>query len=145
VSDEQDALDAIEKRRAERKAEADKRRRAQRAIDLLALEELELEYGDGNVVSVDLIGWAPGLPTLVAARAAKPAEVKRYRSRVKVKHGEIEGTADGAEQIAASCVVYPKTPEEYEAILTQRPGVAASLGNAIIQHTQAKAESELKD
>jgi hypothetical protein len=139
-----DELEAIEARRAERKAALDVQRKAQRVIDLAALDALEVEHGDSNVATVD-VPYSPGLPTLAAVRCPKPPEVKRYRSRVKPdSKGRPGDPVAAAEELAAVCVVYPD-PDAYAALCEARPGIHVQLGVAAIQLAAGRADDAGKD
>lgn len=135
----EDKLAEIEARRAARKVALDAQYREQRVKDLEALEQLECTHGEGNVAYVDLNSWSPGLPTLVAARASKPIEIKRYRARIKIKDGQIEGSAEAAEELAAICRTYPIEKDDYAAVLEARPGIGAALGGELVRRATAQA------
>jgi hypothetical protein len=137
-----DRLAEIEARRAARKASQEAARQEQRATDLEALDALEAEHGE--VPYVDVAHPVEGLPTLAAGRPSKPAELKRYRSRIRVtKEGGIEGAPEAAEELALACLTYPSR-EVYDKLVAQRPGIAAALGGAIVEHASAKAREEGK-
>ena len=126
-----------EARKAARKASADEARKAQLAIDLDALFALEEEHGDGMVKRLDLSAYFEGLPTLVAVRAPKPVEYKRFRDMIrKAKDKEAQGKA--ADLLGTVCRAYPDA-DTYAKILERFPGVqdtvfkaAAELGDATI-------------
>lgn len=137
-------LAEIERRRAERKAKLDAERDEQRAIDLEALEALEAEHGESNVVTLD-VPFSPGLPTMVAARCPKPAEVKRYRATVKPdSKGRPGDTVAAAEQLAAVARIYP-ADDLYAQLCEARPGVHAQLGATALGLAVGKASDEGKD
>jgi hypothetical protein len=129
--DEPTALEAVESRRAARKAELAEKRDAQRILDLEAIDALEIEHGDSNVAVLD-VPYTPGLPTCVAARCPKPEEIKRYRSRLKAKKGEQVDAVEAAEELASICRVYPSDSEVYARMLSARPGIHVQLGVAAV-------------
>jgi hypothetical protein len=137
-------LEEIEARRDKRKAELAELRDMQRAIDLEALDALEVEHGDSNVAYLE-VSFTPGLPLLVAARCPKPAEIKRYQERLKPKaNGKTGDPIAAAEEIAACCRVYPNA-EVYKDLLEARPGVNVQVGLLALELATGKAHEEGKD
>jgi hypothetical protein len=75
----------------------------------------------------------------------KPAEVKRYRSRIKPDSKGRPGDAvAAAEELAAVCRVYPDD-DTYAALCEARPGIHVQLGVAAIQLAAGQAEDQGKD
>jgi hypothetical protein len=135
----------IEKRRSDRKKASDDKRDAQTVIDLQAIEELEIELGEGAVAIVEIPEFTPGCVTMVAARSPNTAEVKRYRFMASDKPGKrndvIPGDAVGAaEQLAETCLKYPDA-EAFEKVCAERPGLKAQLGTFAVQLVLGKAKS----
>jgi hypothetical protein len=135
----------IELRRTGRKRVSDDKRDAQHLTDLLAIEELEIELGEGSVAIVEIPEFTPGCVTLVAARSPNSAEVKRYRYVASDKPGKrnevIPGDAVGAaEQLAETCLKYPDA-EAFEKVCAERPGLKAQLGTFAVQLVLGKAKS----
>lgn len=136
-------LEVAEDRRAARKAEALKARNAQRVIDLDAIDALEVEHGDSNVGVINL-PYSAGLPTCAAVRAPKPAELKRFRTRVTPKHEKDRpDSGAAAEELAAVCVIFPDA-ETYARLCTARPGLAVQLGSKAVDLATGKVEAEGK-
>ena len=106
------------KREAARKQIADKyaERKAQ---DLAAISELEVQHGATNIAVVEVPFSAEDLPVCVAVRTPKPAEVSRYRDRVKAEDAD---TARAAIELAESCLVYPDA-ETFARQVKARPGM----------------------
>jgi hypothetical protein len=130
-------------RRAARKAELADKAAEQREIDLDAIDALEVEHGDSNI-AVLTVPFTPGLPVMVAARCPKPAEIKRYQTRVRTKKdGSAGDPIAAAEEIAACCRVYPDG-DSYDALCTARAGLNVQLGVAAITLSAAKDEAEGK-
>jgi len=138
-------LEAIERKRAARKADLQAAADVQRAIDVEALDGCEICHGDTSVCHVD-VSYTPGLPTMAVARVPKPAELKRYRARIKHRDGQVDVVAanEAAEELAASCLVYPDK-EIFAAMCEARPGLKAQLGSRASQLAAGKAAEEEKD
>lgn len=144
MTDEKSPLEVIEARREARKAELKKQRDAQRAIDLEALNSLEIEYGDENISALD-IAFLPGQVTLAAVRTPTSPEVKRYQSRIRpTREGRLGDSSAAAEEIGASCVVYPSKGEQCDALFAARPGLLVNLGMRALDLSTGKAEAEGK-
>lgn len=140
---ERSALEVAEERRAARKAEARKAYEAQRVVDLDAIDALEIEHGDSNVGVIN-VPHTDGMPTCVAVRCPKPAELKRFRSRIKPKHEKDHPDNEAAaEELAKTCRVYPG-PDAFEALCVARPGLAVQLGSKAIALSTGNAEAEGK-
>lgn len=137
-------LEQAEERRAARKAEGRKAFEAQRVTDLEAIDALEVEHGDSSVAVMN-VPFTAGSPTCVACRCPRPAELKRFRSRVTPKHEKDHpDTAAAAEELAATCRVYPEK-DVYEKLCTARPGLAAQLGGEAIKLATGRNEAEGKN
>lgn len=135
----------IELRRTERKKANDAKRDEQQIIDLEAIEELEIELGEGAVAIVEIPEFTPGCVTMVAARSPNTAEVKRYRFMASDKPGKrndvVPGDAVGAaEQLAETCLKYPDA-EAFDKVCAERPGLKAQLGTFAVQLVLGKAKS----
>lgn len=136
-------LEQIEAAREERKAKQELARREQMAVDLEAVDALEIEHGDSNVATIE-VPYQPGLPVLLACRAPKSVEIKRYRDRVKERSNGKPGDALGAAvELAACCRIYPSA-ELYAALLEVRPGLDTQLGVEALKLASGKAASEGK-
>lgn len=134
------SVDEIELARADRKAALEAKRQEQLAIDLEALDAIEIEQGDSNVTRINL-PFTPGLQTLVAVRTPTPAETKRYRFRCKSKHEKDKPDLVGAsEELAAEVCLYPKKGPERDALFAARPGLAVQV--ALIATKLAIGEEE---
>lgn len=136
-------LELIEAKRAARKAKHQAEYELQRAVDLEALDELEIEHGDANVASLD-VPFAVGQVTLVAVRLPKPAEVKRFRARVKDTGRKKADPVAGTEELGESCAIYPAA-EALQALLAERPAVLSQMGVAALKLATANAEAEGND
>jgi hypothetical protein len=135
-------VEEIEARRAARKAELETQRQAQLAKDLEALDELEVEHGDGQIVRVDLNFYTPDLPTMVLARVPRPAEFKRYQDQCSKKN---EGAIVAATNLLGeSCVVYPDK-ETYARVREKHAGVHVVLATRAVNACAGRQAEEGKD
>jgi hypothetical protein len=134
-------LEEIEARRAERKARLEEERNAQRALDLEAIDALEVEHGDNSVAVID-VPYTQGLPTCAAVRCPKPSELKRYQARLKEQKPD---TAKAAEEIGAVAQIYPPVGDDRDGLHAARPGLLVQLGVAALGLSTGKAQSEGKD
>jgi len=133
----------MEARRAARKAAAQAARDAQRAIDLAAINDLEIEHGDSNVATLE-IPHTDGLPTMLAVKCPPPAYVKRYRDECRARKDGTPGDAiAAAEKLADAMLIYPDA-ETYARVLEARAGVRVQLGVLAIGLAAGRAESEGK-
>jgi hypothetical protein len=137
-------LEAVELKRAERRAARQAEYDAQRVKDLEALTDLEDEHGSENIGHID-VPFSPGSPTLVAVKTPEKKYVKRYRETVKPnKDGSHSGkSVEAAETLAACVVVYP-AKEVYESICEARAGVAVAAGMKALELVSARESSEGK-
>lgn len=133
-------LEEIEARRAQRKAKLAEDERAQRALDLEAIDALEVEHGDSSVAVVEM-PYTSGLPTCAAVRCPKPAEIKRYQARLREQKPD---PAKAAEELGAVCQVYPPAGEDRDALHAARPGLLVQLGTEAVKLSIGRAESEGK-
>lgn len=137
-------IEETEERRAARKAEHQKRRDAQYAIDLEALDMLEVEHGDDLVVRVDTDRYAEGQPTMVVLRLPTAPERKRYEAMVKGK-GKKEGDPLGAAALVAdSCRLYPEK-EVFEDLCETFTGLKLNCGVQAVKAAQGQVHEEGKD
>lgn len=134
----------IQQRRDKRKADLDKLEEAQAAIDLEAIDALEVEHGYNNI-AVIIVPFTPGSVTRVAARTPKPEEVKRYRHRVKPKKlGDVPNAQEGAAELSAVVRVYPDQAA-WDKVLSERPGLDTQLGQRAIALAVGSEEEAGKD
>lgn len=135
-------IEAIEEQRAERKAALKAARAQQREIDLAALNDLEIEHGDDNVVAVEVARYSPGLPTIVVVRSLGKAELKRFRDQTRGKNGD---NAAAAEQAARSSLLYPaKDSSEWAALCEAVPGVVVRAGVEAVHLSAGIGQAEGK-
>lgn len=136
-------IEEIEARRSARKAEIAKQRAVQLAVDLEALDALEVEHGDGSVRRVDVERFTPGMPTLVVVRAPTRAEFKRYQDGCKGIGGQKGDALAAANLICETCLVYPSR-EDFAKLLEVSPGIQAIAGVAAVELSAGKAAEEGK-
>lgn len=130
----------IEAKRAARKAALAEQSAVQRAVDLEALDALEVELGDESVEALD-VPFAAGSVTLAVWRVPRPAEVKRYQHRLKAAKPD---TAEAAEEVGAVCMVYPPSGEIRDALLGRLPGLLVQGGQVALGLATGRAQSEGK-
>lgn len=138
TSETANPTEIIEARRAARKAALADQRNAQLAIDLEAIDALEVELGDSNIAVID-IPYTPGLPTCMAVRCPNGPEAKRYKSRIKgaAQNKEVDGIG-AAEDVGLVCVVYPDK-ETTAQLVAARPTVLTDCGVAALKMSGGKA------
>ena len=134
------ALEEIQAKRAARQETLAKQADEQKAIDFQALDDAEIKYGDGNITFVELPFVESGTVTLVIARTPKPAEIARFRARVKPKRGgdPVDAT-EASIELAAVCQVYPER-ERYDAIVEARPGITTLLAKLCVDLSAGEAK-----
>ncbi|HXG69988.1 MAG TPA: hypothetical protein VNJ04_05165 [Gemmatimonadaceae bacterium] len=141
----EEAIAAIEKKRGERKAKIAEARAAQYAIDLAALNDLEVEHGDGSIVALEVGGFIEGLPTLVVIKSpGGTSAYTRYKSDVRKagKNAEMIGAAQ--EQLGRSVIVYPSEDETKRAMTKAFPGLDISAGVRAVKFVELEAADEKK-
>jgi hypothetical protein len=139
-------LGEIEARRAERRAENDKARTAQEALDLEAIDALESERGE-PLHTMTANGYRSGVSVKVAFRAPSAPEYKRYCDLVGKAQERKDPTArrQAQEQLAASCWLYPAQDSDgRKAMLEAFPGVLISLAIEVAKVAELRAEDEGK-
>lgn len=129
-----------EQARAARKDALAKQAATQRAIDLDAIDALEVEHGDANV-AISEIAYEPGLPVLAAVRRTNSAELKRYQSRIA---NDPKATSSAAAEVGLSCIIYPPEGEQRAALLEARPALTVGLGVLSLGLAAGKAVEEAK-
>ncbi len=150
MTDPQSRIQAIEAKRAARRAASDTASEEQRANDLEAIDVLEGQLGDSNVSTIT-VPYSDGLPVVAAVRCPKPAEMKRYRDRTKVqlanpgqrKPPAAPDLVAAAEELALVCLIYPSR-EAFEAMCEARPGLCAQAGVMAAELALGKQDEESK-
>lgn len=139
-----DELERIEHEREQRKIEAARLRREQRAKDLARVNELEIELGDDSVAVVAVGRYIVGLPTLVAVRAMSATELKRYRDRTRQrKSDEPVDYTPATDEAAETCVLYPdRSSDDWRALVAAVPALPTKAGVAAVKLTGGVAEAE---
>jgi hypothetical protein len=136
-----DSVEIIEARRAARKEALAAQAKEQRAVDLEALDALEIEHGDSSVRVLD-VAFTPGLPTFAVVRCPKGPESKRYKDRLR--EGDKPNGIKAADELGASCLVYPPDGPVRAALLAARPMLLTTAGTSAIELASGKAEEEGK-
>jgi hypothetical protein len=130
----------IEEKRAARKAELAKAELKQRIKDLQAIDELEILHGDNNI-AVLRVKYVPGLPTLVAVRAPKDVETKRFRARVK--SGDKDQQTAAVAEVGETCLVYPSR-EEFAQLAKVRTNLSVDAGSSALDLSVSAKDAEGK-
>lgn len=138
-------LQAIERRRAERRAEAELLVEEQAATDLEAIDALEAQHGCDRVKVLVLPFVAEGLPVRVAVRVPEPREIKRFRDSVKPKrdgrNNEVPGDqAAAAEALGTVTTIYPER-DVLDTLCEKLPALRFQLGQCAINLSAARDEA----
>lgn len=131
---------AIEAKRGARKSDVDSREDEQYVTDLEAVDALEVEHGDRNV-AVLRVNYVEGLPVLVAVRAPRDPEVKRFRARVKSE--DKDQAVAAAQELGESCVIYPAR-DVLAQIVKARGNLLIDCGTKALSLVVAKSADEGK-
>jgi len=151
--DEIDELALAEAARQKRKAGLTRAANKQKAIDTIAIDEIEAELGDASIKAADLPGHKPGLVTKIAVRCPTRAEIKRYRDMTKPdKKGRPADGSIANEALGAVCRVYPRDDEgkegesaAFDAVCEAFPGVLGQCGMLAAALSVAEEEKAGKD
>jgi hypothetical protein len=145
-----DDLEARQKAHADkvavRNAEFNRAQAEQELTDLEAIFELEEEFGVRGVEKVKT-EYTKGLPMYLAVRCPTPAEIKRFRDRTKPDaRGNVPNVAKHVDELAVSCMLYPKPDsEEFAEICRVRPAVLSICGRAAAELAAGEIANEGKD
>jgi hypothetical protein len=131
-------------RRAKREATLEEARDAQEAVDLEAIEALELEHGYTLNVEFQVQQFVPGFPTIVAIRPPSEAEYKRYFAQVNKANGSGDAKVAAHVMLAQVSWVYPAEPEARRAMLAANGGMLASIGNHASKLAELRKSEEGK-
>lgn len=139
-----DPVEAIEKRRAERKARLEDQRKQQLAIDLEAIDALEERLGDSNVAVIEL-PFTPGMPALAAVRCPTKHEIKRYQDEIRPRNveGKLGNASEAMQLLGRVCLAYPES-EALAKLLDARPGLPTQAGTEAMTLSKGRAEAEGK-
>jgi len=139
-----DPVEAIEERRAARKARLEAERKAQLAVDLEAVDKLEVELGDSSVAVIEL-PFTPGMAALAAVRCPTKHELKRYQDTIRPRNveGKLGDATAAMTQFGRACLVYP-TGAELDKLLEARPGLPTQAGTEAMTLSKGRAEAEGK-
>jgi hypothetical protein len=144
VSDAKSKIEEIEARRAARKAEIATAREEQYALDLEALDGLEVEHGDGAIARLDVERFVSGHPTFIVMKAPSGIQYKRFCDQVAqaTKKQDPKGRRDAENLLGASCWVYPAEEEKRKAMLDAFPGLLLSIAIKAAQLVEAREAKE---
>jgi len=137
-------IEEIEAERAARKAALAAQRLEQLATDLQALNDLEIQHGDGKIVRVDIGRYVPGLPTMVIMRLPKPVEFKRYTDMIAARGDAPGEQLNPSIMLAESCRLYPAEKEDYERVKAEFTGLHINAAVALRKACEGSAVEEGK-
>ena len=139
-----ETIEEIQHRRAARKAAHQVAHDEQARRDLAALDELELEHGDGAVATIKTGRFAPGLPTFAVVRAPSGAQYKRFVDQVRKAGQNLEARGKAQDLLGESCLVYPREKAERDAMLAEFPGLLVSASVEAARLADLRGEEEGK-
>jgi len=139
-------LAELEELQAKRREERAKLEEEQRAKDLQARMDLEDEHVDGGIAAVSVSRFVPGQPTQAYVRTPTTTEYKRYLDQVHrgVDRKSLKAQRDAQELLARACWVYPRAPEDRDAMLAVFPGILTPISVAAAALAEGKSEEEGK-
>ena len=139
-----DPTAAIEAKRALRKAGVEADRKAQYAIDLAALDEAEVQYGDDSVAALPVRGFVRGQPTMMIVRSPGGTPFyNRYKSMVRAAGKNVQAIGAAQEMLGGACIVYPAEAAQ-EAFFAAFPGATISAGICAMKFVELSEEDEKK-
>lgn len=133
------SIEEIETRRAARKAQLEKDKAEQYEKDVVEVDRLELELGDDRVSVLKMPSFVSGLPTLVVVKSPTPAQMNRFRTRVRKANGNAETTGSAKDELATSCLGYPDA-DTYARMRDAWASIHDSVGNEAIRLGQAEGK-----
>lgn len=137
------SIEAIQAKRAARKAEAAKAREEQYEKDLVALDALEMELGDDRVRALEMPAHIAGLPVMVVVSCPSKDYYKKFQDMVRRAKGDLSKTAPASEQLADVCIAYP-AKDVYAQLRAEFPGIHDQVANAAADLARAKDDAEGK-
>lgn len=146
MSDEKKrTAEEIQEERAKRKELHAQAEQEQFATDLEALNDLEIEHGDGTIGAVS-VRFVQGFPTRAFFKTPSSIQYKRYVDQVHKAVDKKNTSAQRAAQetLAKSCWVYPKDADAQAAMLESFPGLLTSIALAAASLAEGRAEEEGK-
>lgn len=130
-------IEEIEARRAARREAEEKAKAAQYESDLEELEKAEAAYGCSSVAFLK-VDFVPGLPTMVVIRRPDAEYVKRFNQKAMAASGKPHLGGAAIEELADSCVVYPK-PDVYQKMCETFGSLKLSVGARAVKMNEAHA------
>lgn len=140
-----DTLEAIEARRAARKAATAEARAAQYVIDMAALDKLEEEHGETNVKALHVKGYIKGLPTFVVVKSPGGTSYhKRFCDQVRAANGNKQAEGAAQDMLARASIVYPAEAEAQAAMVAAFPNMLNDVAGAAVEFVALRSEEEKK-
>lgn len=133
------SVEEIEARRAKRKAEAAKLRAEQYEKDLIEVDKLEEQYGDGRVGVLQTSSYVPGLPTLVVVRTPSSSVFNRFRQMVRKAGQKTSEIGAAKDLMSSSCIAYPDEAI-YERMKEEWPSLHDNVGVEAIRLGEAEGK-----
>ena len=130
----------VEERKDARRKKRMEAWKAQNAIDVVAIEELEYEHGDLHTVSFD-DAWRHGDFTLVAFKIPTKEQTKKFASKGSQKGPEAIFTA--TRDFALGVVVYPERSSVLK-MMERFPNLDATIALAANELAAGDAEDKKK-
>ena len=141
-----DDLEAIEARRAARKAASADAKAVQFVVDMTALDALEEKHGEGQLKVLHVPTFVAGLPTLVVVKSpAGSTHWKRFVDKVQDAKDHAKMKQAAGEVLARACIVYPVDAGVLGAMVEAYPNTLVDACNAAASFVQLQAEAEKKD
>lgn len=140
LSGAQAQIAELEATRAERKAAVAAARAEQYAKDLIEVNRIEEEHGDGRVAIMKMPSFRDGLPTLVIVRTPQPLVYKRFRQQITNASDDAPRRAEAMELLATSCIVYPDK-ETYAKMREAWPAIHDGAGVEAVKLGQQEGKS----
>lgn len=142
--DSKKKVEEILERREKRKQALADAELAQYAVDLEAIEALEIEHGRVATIKV---AFVEGLPTRAVIRTPSRMEYQRYRDII-AKAGVNKNTkaiTEAQDQLSKAIWIYPKDRETQEKMIESAPGLLPSIVIAAGRLADGRDEDEGKD
>lgn len=140
-----DELKALQERREKMKREYAEAEAKQAAIDLAALVSAEEEFGFGEVESLKVPSFKPGLPTLAIVRSAGGTHFYKAYLHESINAKSAAKKTAAVETLGTACMVYPPPGELRDKMAEAFPGMLASAGLAVVRLADLASDAEKKD
>lgn len=138
-------LEAIEARRAARRAASADARAAQFVIDMRALDALEEECGEASVKALHVKSYVKGLPTMVIVKSpGGTSYYKRFTDQVRAAKGNKQAEGAAQDMLARAVIAYPADEKVIAAMLDAFPNMLNDAASAAVEFVRVEGEDEKK-